>query len=380
MQTSVFRVDVMYYDRFKIQLSDQPCSIILIGDEQGIAQLLIDNGTVDMPVTISDQWIHSSTFFKDAKQQLREFFSGQRQTFDLKLNPAGTPFQRAVWEQLCQIPYGELRSYKAVATGLGNPNASRAVGMANNRNPIPIIIPCHRVVGANKKLVGYAYGLELKQHLINHEILNRLFQRLHSHYGELGWWPANDDFEMMVGAILTQNTNWQNVEKALANFQQQLTPQNILAMTHEALAQTIRPSGYFNQKAVRLKALTQWYQGYDFDITKARDMNGDTLRSELLAINGIGPETADSILVYALEQRFFIIDAYTRRILYRVGIDLPKDYDELRILFENAVPDDLAIYQQYHSLLVEHAKAHCTKVPQCNDCPLGEMCEKRWGK
>lgn len=367
----------MYYDRFKIRLSNQPCSIILVGDEQGIAQLLIDNGTADRSVTVSEQWMHSSTFFSEAKRQLREFFSGQRLTFDLKLNPAGTEFQRAVWDQLCQIPYGELRSYKAIATGVGNPNASRAVGMANNKNPIPIIIPCHRVVGANKKLVGYAYGLELKQHLINRELLNRVFQRLHSHYGELGWWPAGDDFEMMVGAILTQNTNWQNVEKALANFQQQLTPQNILAMNLGTLAQTIRPSGYFNQKAIRLKALTQWYQGYNFDISKARSIDGETLRRELLTINGIGPETADSILVYALQQRFFVIDTYTRRILHRVGIDLPKDYNELRVRIEDAIPNDLAIYQQYHGLLVEHAKAHCTKVPQCDGCPIGDLCQKR---
>ena len=101
---------------------------------------------------------------------------------------------------------------------LGNPKASRAVGLANNRNPIPIIVPCHRVVGSNKQLVGYAFGLELKQQLIELEKINRVFMRLANHYGSLLWWPADHAFEMMVGAILTQNTNWKNVEKALANI------------------------------------------------------------------------------------------------------------------------------------------------------------------
>ncbi|QUM76071.1 methylated-DNA--[protein]-cysteine S-methyltransferase [Moritella sp. 24] len=161
----------MYYDKFTVQITtpsgEEDCHIILVGNEDGITQLLIDNGT--KTIDIATGWHHSSTFFNDAKLQLREYFNGKRQEFDLKLNPVGTVFQRHAWQQLTKIPYGETRRYKDIASGLGNPNASRAVGMANNKNPIPIIIPCHRVIGANNKLVGYAYGLALKQQLLSLE-------------------------------------------------------------------------------------------------------------------------------------------------------------------------------------------------------------------
>jgi methylated-DNA-[protein]-cysteine S-methyltransferase len=161
----------MYYDKFTISYTsatgEQECPIILVGNETGITQLMIDNNT--KAIHISTDWQHSSTYFNDAKQQLREYFNHQRKDFDLKLNPAGTVFQRHAWQQLLKIPYGQTNRYKDIAAGLGNPNASRAVGMANNKNPIPIIIPCHRVIGANNKLVGYAYGLELKQQLISLE-------------------------------------------------------------------------------------------------------------------------------------------------------------------------------------------------------------------
>ncbi|SGY86699.1 methylated-DNA--[protein]-cysteine S-methyltransferase [Moritella viscosa] len=161
----------MYYDKFTVQLatpSDEPDYLIIqVGDEKGISQLLIDNDTKE--INIDTEWQHSSTFFNDAKQQLREYFNNERHVFKLELNPTGTVFQRHAWQQLTKIPYGETRRYKDIAAGLGNPNASRAVGMANNKNPIPIIIPCHRVIGANKKLVGYAYGLELKQQLLSLE-------------------------------------------------------------------------------------------------------------------------------------------------------------------------------------------------------------------
>ena len=161
----------MYYDKFIASYTsatgEQESHLILVGNEEGITQLMIDNGSKE--INILAEWMHSSTFFNDAKQQLREYFNNKRQTFDLKLNPAGTVFQRHAWQQLIKIPYGETRRYKDIAAGLGNPNASRAVGMANNKNPIPIIIPCHRVIGANNKLVGYAYGLELKQQLLSLE-------------------------------------------------------------------------------------------------------------------------------------------------------------------------------------------------------------------
>lgn len=106
---------------------------------------------------------------KEACRQLSEYLKGERKTFDLPLNPKGTDFQKCVWRALCDIPYGETRTYKQIAEAIGNPKAVRAVGMANNRNPITIIVPCHRVIGANGKLVGYGGGLEMKEFLLRLE-------------------------------------------------------------------------------------------------------------------------------------------------------------------------------------------------------------------
>ena len=100
-------------------------------------------------------------------RQLQEYFQGQRTTFDLPLDPDGTPFQRAVWSELQRIPYGETRSYSDIARQLAKPGASRAVGMANHHNPIAIVIPCHRVVGQDGSLTGYAGGIDLKQKLLS---------------------------------------------------------------------------------------------------------------------------------------------------------------------------------------------------------------------
>jgi methylated-DNA-[protein]-cysteine S-methyltransferase len=110
-----------------------------------------------------------SDFSKEIRRQFKEYFDGKREVFDLPLKPVGTVFQQKVWDALREIPYGETRSYLFIATKIGNPRASRAVGMANNKNPIPIIIPCHRVIGANGKLVGYAGGLEMKKGLLELE-------------------------------------------------------------------------------------------------------------------------------------------------------------------------------------------------------------------
>jgi len=101
--------------------------------------------------------------------ELEEYFAGTRKTFDLPLNPRGTPFQRKVWEALRAIPYGETRSYRDIAVAAGCPKGFRAVGMANNRNPIAIFIPCHRVIGSDGSLVGYGGGLPIKQFLLDLE-------------------------------------------------------------------------------------------------------------------------------------------------------------------------------------------------------------------
>lgn len=109
----------------------------------------------------------------EAKKQLEEYFEGKRKVFDLPLEQKGTEFQKRVWKALEKIPYGETRTYKEVAKKVGNEKASRAVGMANNKNNIPIIVPCHRVIGSNGKLVGYALGLDMKKYLLDLEKKNK---------------------------------------------------------------------------------------------------------------------------------------------------------------------------------------------------------------
>jgi len=116
-----------------------------------------------------DAVVKETALLKEAGQQLQDYLSGKRRSFELPLAPEGTEFQQKVWQALEEIPYGELRSYGEVAKHIGQPKAARAVGMANNKNPILILIPCHRVVGAKGNLVGYAAGLSVKEHLLKLE-------------------------------------------------------------------------------------------------------------------------------------------------------------------------------------------------------------------
>ena len=106
---------------------------------------------------------------KETYRQLSEYFAGKRDSFDIPIKTQGTDFQEKVWNALKQIPYGETRSYKEIAIAIGKPKAMRAVGMANNRNPIMIVIPCHRVIGANGQLIGYGGGLDVKEKLLTLE-------------------------------------------------------------------------------------------------------------------------------------------------------------------------------------------------------------------
>jgi methylated-DNA-[protein]-cysteine S-methyltransferase len=131
---------------------------------QGLRQ--IDFMTGRNPQLPDASWREDRAFFDDIIQQLKAYFAGELQSFDLRLVPKGTAFQRAVWRQLCEIPYGETISYGELARRMGNPKASRAVGLANGSNPIPIVIPCHRVIGSNGKLVGYGGGLDVKKKLL----------------------------------------------------------------------------------------------------------------------------------------------------------------------------------------------------------------------
>lgn len=155
----------MYYTRFDSPL----CEIILVGDGDGLANLHLNTGEGKRNFEIPEDWALNPDFFEDTVKQIKEYIYGKRIRFNVKLNLRGTDFQRTVWHKLCEIPYGELRTYKDVAEAIGNQKAARAVGMANSKNPVPLIIPCHRVIGSNGKLTGFAHGLSIKETMINLE-------------------------------------------------------------------------------------------------------------------------------------------------------------------------------------------------------------------
>jgi methylated-DNA-[protein]-cysteine S-methyltransferase len=136
-------------------------------DEGGVTGL--DLPTARYPRQIRDDWERDDAVFDDVRAQLSEYFAGTRQQFDLPLNARGNAFQHAVWQVLTEIPYGETTSYGKVAAAVGHPDGARAVGVANGQNPIPIIVPCHRVIGADGSLIGYGGGLSTKRWLLDHE-------------------------------------------------------------------------------------------------------------------------------------------------------------------------------------------------------------------
>ena len=212
-------------------------------------------------------------------------------------------------------------------------------------------------------------------------IFSEIFYRLYKAYGPQHWWPGDSPLEIAIGAILTQNTNWMNVEKAIGNLKKKnlMDAKKLLAIQNESLADLIKPAGYYRIKAERLKNFLRWLvmEG-GFEGLKSKDI--EELRDELLKIKGIGKETADSILLYAIEKPIFVIDAYTRRILKRMGIIQKEnmEYDELRNLFESNLPRDVELFNEYHALLVRLGKEICLKRrPQCARCPLSDICEKQ---
>ena len=223
-----------------------------------------------------------------------------------------------------------------------------------------------------------------------------IFRHLKKTYGAQGWWPLSDcngknptktgsmqgyhpddftyphnpeqAFEIAVGAILTQNTSWVQAEKAVITLKKSglLFPSGILETAHEILSEMIKPAGYFNQKTKKLKCLSEFW------ITLKKNTPS---RESLLSLWGVGPETADSILLYVFRIPVFVVDAYTRRIFSRLGlIELSWDYEEIRSFFESRLPSEYPLFQEYHALIVEHAKRHCLKKPVCAGCPLNKAC------
>jgi methylated-DNA-[protein]-cysteine S-methyltransferase len=141
--------------------------LLMTGDGERLQRLHMQNGR--RPTRVGPGWVRDSEPFADLCEQLDEYFAGERREFDLELDPQGSEFELRVWRALRQIPYGETESYGKLAERIGHPGHARAVGAANGRNPIAVVIPCHRVIGADGSLTGYAGGLERKRLLLDLE-------------------------------------------------------------------------------------------------------------------------------------------------------------------------------------------------------------------
>ena len=206
----------------------------------------------------------------------------------------------------------------------------------------------------------------------------QVYEQLLSAFGPQGWWPADTPFEVMVGAILTQNTAWTNVERALERLKGsgRFTPDGLLRLSDGEMAEMVRPSGAFRLKTRRLKAYLAIFVGCyggEVDRMKARPM--PALRAQLLEVHGVGPETADCILLYALDKPSFVVDAYTRRVFGRLGlVDTRADYHEVQARFTDRLSPDVGLYQEYHALIVALGKGFCRPKPRCERCPLAAGC------
>jgi len=206
--------------------------------------------------------------------------------------------------------------------------------------------------------------------------LQQVFDLLLESYGKQQWWPADTAFEVMVGAVLTQNTAWSNVERAIANLKQAgvLHQHGILDLARDDLAELIRPSGYFNVKAKRLQNLCLFLAENGGECA-LREVDINSARQMLLSVNGVGAETADDIMLYALDQPVFVVDAYTRRIFSRLGmLQGEEKYDEIRVGFEQALGAHVPMFKEYHALIVSHGKETCKTKPQCDRCGLVKVC------
>jgi len=208
-------------------------------------------------------------------------------------------------------------------------------------------------------------------------VLLEIYRRLYGHYGPQQWWPAETPWEVMAGAILTQAAAWVNVEKALANLKGAgaLAPRALRELAHQELAALIRPSGYYQAKASKLKALAEFVGRYGDDLAGLFSEATPGLREKLLEVHGIGEETADSILLYAVRRPVFVVDAYTRRIFSRLGLGPGGDsYPRWQGFFMENLPPREGLFNEYHALLVRHGKELCRKKPRCHPCPVKNLC------
>jgi endonuclease-3 related protein len=205
-----------------------------------------------------------------------------------------------------------------------------------------------------------------------------LFKTLLSTYGPQNWWPGDSVFEIMVGAILTQNTQWNNVEKAIKRLKEMkiLEPRKLSFVPLEELKTAIKDAGCYNQKALRLKSLVSFLLGKQLNFYQMMKTETTALRNELLQINGIGKETADSILLYALGHKVFVVDAYTKRLFSRLRYRwmTTGTYDEIQDFFISQLPSEVYLYNEFHALIVFHSKYYCRTRPNCTNCVIKAMC------
>ncbi len=213
---------------------------------------------------------------------------------------------------------------------------------------------------------------------INQALLE-IYHRLFARYGPQHWWPAETPFEVIVGAILTQSTAWSNVEKAIANLRtaKALSPPALDSLPIDKLSILVYPAGYYNVKALRLKSFVHWLgQSFNHSLDRLLSQDVDRLRRGLLSVHGIGEETADSIILYAAGKPVFVIDAYTRRILKRVGLAPNTDsYHAFQALFMDNLTHDTQLFNEYHALLVRLGKDVCRRRPLCPQCCLNDLCQ-----
>jgi methylated-DNA-[protein]-cysteine S-methyltransferase len=153
----------MWFDAFETKIGTLTVAL----DDAGLRHVMFPENRYDAPDR--EKWKRDPLALREVRGQLLEYFDGKRTTFDLPLAPSGTPFQLKVWNTLARIPFGETWSYRDLATRIDAPKAVRAVGAANGRNPLPIVLPCHRVIGADGSLTGFGGGLPLKKFLLEHE-------------------------------------------------------------------------------------------------------------------------------------------------------------------------------------------------------------------
>lgn len=208
-------------------------------------------------------------------------------------------------------------------------------------------------------------------------ILQEIYRRLFDAFGPQHWWPGQSPLEVMVGAILVQNTNWTNVQKAIGNLREEglMEPHRLARLAMAELEELIRPAGYFRVKAKRLHNLIRFVvDRYDGSLDAMFATGLGTLREELLTVNGVGPETADSILLYAGNLPTFVVDTYTHRVMARHGwVGFDADYHQLKDYFESQLADDPAMFNEFHALFVRVGKDHCGKTPRCDGCPLADL-------